>query len=53
MPRDIPLIHPGEILLEDWLKPHGVTQYALTKAIHAPPRRGNEIVLFDLRLRRM
>ncbi|MDR0736623.1 MAG: HigA family addiction module antidote protein [Zoogloeaceae bacterium] len=44
MPRDVPLVHPGEILLEDWLKPHGVTQYALAKAIHVPPRRINEIV---------
>ena len=33
MPREIPLIHPGEILLEDWLKPMGISQYALAKAI--------------------
>ena len=44
MPREIPLIHPGEILQEDWLKPMGITQYALAKAIDVPPRRINEIV---------
>ncbi|NLC23364.1 MAG: HigA family addiction module antidote protein [Oxalobacter sp.] len=44
MPREIPLSHPGEILLEDWLKPLGISQYALAKAIDVPPRRINEIV---------
>lgn len=44
MPREIPLAHPGIILLEDWLKPMGVSQYALAKAIDVPPRRINEIV---------
>ena len=44
MKRDIPLAHPGEILLEDWLKPMGISQYALAKAINVPPRRINEIV---------
>ena len=43
--REIPLIHPGEILLEDWLKPLGISQYALAKAIDVPPRRINEIIL--------
>jgi addiction module HigA family antidote len=38
------LAHPGEILLEDWLKPLGISQYALAKAIGVPPRRINEIV---------
>ncbi|STZ77338.1 HigA family addiction module antitoxin [Bergeriella denitrificans] len=42
--REIPLIHPGEILLEDWLLPLGISQYALAKAIGVPPRRINEIV---------
>ena len=37
-------VHPGEILLEDWLKPMGISQYALAKAIGVPPRRINEIV---------
>ena len=45
MPRDLPLIHPGTILLEDWLKPMAISQYALAKAIDVPPRRINEIVL--------
>ena len=44
MPREIPLAHPGIILLEDWLKPMGVSQYALAKAIDVPPRRINETV---------
>ena len=42
--REIPLAHPGEILLEDWLKPMSISQYALAKAIDVPPRRINEIV---------
>ncbi len=37
--------HPGEILLEDFLKPMGVSQNALARAIDVPPRRINEIVL--------
>lgn len=37
-------IHPGEILLEDWLKPMQLSQYALAKAIGVPARRINEIV---------
>ncbi len=44
MARHIPLATPGEILSEDWLKPLGVTQYALAKAIGVPARRINEIV---------
>ena len=44
MTRQVPLIHPGEILLKDWLEPMGLTQYALAKAIGVPPRRINEIV---------
>ena len=44
MTREVPLVHPGIILLEDWLKPLGLTQYALAKAIGVPPRRINEIV---------
>ena len=40
----LPLIHPGETLHEDFLKPLGLSQYALAKAIGVPPRRINEIV---------
>ncbi len=37
-------VHPGEVLLEDFLKPFGLTQYRLAKELHVPPRRINEIV---------
>ncbi|MDP2967861.1 MAG: HigA family addiction module antitoxin [Deltaproteobacteria bacterium] len=37
-------IHPGEILLEEFLKPMGISQYRLARDIHVPPRRINEIV---------
>jgi hypothetical protein len=40
MPRKkIPPIHPGEILLEEFLKPLGLTQYRLAKSLSVPPRR--------------
>ena len=38
-------VHPGEILLEDFLRPLGLTQYRLAKSLGVPPRRINEIVL--------
>ncbi len=41
----LPPIHPGEILLEEFLKPMGISQYRLAKDICVPPRRINEIVL--------
>jgi addiction module HigA family antidote len=41
----LPPVHPGEILLEDFLKPLGLSQYRLARAISVPPRRINEIVL--------
>jgi len=37
-------IHPGEILLEEFLLPYGVSQYELAKTVGVPPRRINEIV---------
>ncbi len=37
-------IHPGEILLEEFLKPMKISQYKLAKDINVPPRRINEIV---------
>ena len=43
--REIEPIHPGEILLEEFLKPMGVSQYRLAKDINVDPRRINEIVL--------
>ena len=44
MKRDMPPVHPGEILLEDFLKPMGITQYRLAKSIGVPQRRIGEIV---------
>ncbi len=37
-------VHPGEVLLEDFLEPMGISQYRLAKSISVPPRRINEIV---------
>lgn len=37
-------IHPGEILLEEYLLPLGISQYRLAKETEVPPRRINEIV---------
>ena len=37
-------IHPGEMLLEEFLKPMGISQYRLAKDISVPARRINEIV---------
>lgn len=40
----LPLIHPGKILLEEFLEPLNISQYRLAKDISVPPRRINEIV---------
>jgi addiction module HigA family antidote len=45
MPKKYPPIHPGEILMEEFLEPMGISQYRLAKDISVPPRRINEIVL--------
>ena len=42
--KKLPSIHPGEILIEEFLKPMGISQYRLAKDISVPPRRINEIV---------
>ena len=42
--RQLPPIHPGEILVEEFLEPMGISQYRLAKDISVPPRRINEIV---------
>jgi len=42
--KKLPPIHPGEILMEEFLQPMGITQYRLAKDISVPPRRINEIV---------
>lgn len=41
--RDLPPVHPGEILLEDFLNPMGITRYRLAKSIGVPQRRIDEI----------
>ena len=45
MTNKLPPIHPGEILLEEFLIPMEISQYRLAKDINVPPRRINEIVL--------
>jgi len=40
----IPPVHPGEVLLEDFLKPLGISQYQLAKGMKVYPRKINEIV---------
>ena len=42
--RDFPPTHPGEILLEEFLKPMGISQYRLAKDIGVPVMRINKIV---------
>ncbi len=42
--RKLPPVIPGEILLEEFLKPMGITQYRLAKEIGVPPQRIGEIV---------
>jgi len=42
--KKLPPIHPGEILMEEFLGPMGISQYRLAKDISVPPRRINEIV---------
>ena len=37
-------VHPGEVLLAEFLEPDGLSQYRLAKDISVPPRRINEIV---------
>lgn len=38
-------VHPGEVLVEEFLTPMGLSQYRLAKEIHVPLRRINEIAL--------
>lgn len=44
MTTSIPPIHPGEVLMADFLEPLGVTQHHVAISIGVPPRRINEIV---------
>src|SRR3989304_4482333 len=43
-PKKLAPVHPGEILLEEFLEPLGISQYRLAKDVSVPPRRINEIV---------
>jgi len=45
MAKKLAPLHPGEILLKDFLEPLGLSQYRVAKALSVPPRRINEIVL--------
>lgn len=42
--KKIPPVHPGEVLMEEFLRPMNITQYRLAKDISVSPRRINEIV---------
>jgi addiction module HigA family antidote len=42
--KKLPNIHPGEVLLEEFLKPMDISQNKLARAMGVPPRRINEIV---------
>ena len=44
MEKKMPPIHPGKILLEEFLEPMSISQYRISKDISVPPRRINEIV---------
>jgi antitoxin HigA-1 len=43
--RKLRNIHPGEVLMEEFLNPLGISQNALARAIGVPPRRINEVAL--------
>ena len=47
MAKKIPPIHPGEILMEEFLTPLAISQYRLAKDIDVAPRRINEIIHGD------
>ena len=44
IPSHRPPTHPGEMLLEEFLKPMGITQKELSKSIHVPYQRINEVI---------
>lgn len=50
MSQKIPNIHPGEVLIEEFLKPMNISQNKLANELKVPPRRINEIVLHKRRL---
>ena len=48
--KRLPPVHPGEVLLEELLKPLGLSQNRLGQSLGVPPRRINEIVLHKRRV---
>lgn len=42
--KDFPPLHPGEVLLEEFLKPMGLSQHQLALAMHVPAQKINDIV---------
>jgi len=44
MSQPLAPVHPGEVLLEEFMRPLGLTQYRVAKETDVPPRRINEIV---------
>lgn len=42
--KTLPPVHPGEILLEDFMKPYELSQYRVAKDIGVPPLRSSQIV---------
>lgn len=45
MAKKLQNVHPGEVLMEEFLEPFGISQNRLAREIGVPPRRINEIVL--------
>ena len=41
---ELPLVHPGQILRDDFLRPLGLSAYALANALHIPRSRANDVV---------
>jgi addiction module HigA family antidote len=50
MTKKLAPVHPGEVLLEEFLKPMGISQHRLAADIRVPVRRINEIVLGKRRI---
>ena len=50
MKKKLPPVHPGEVLLEEFLKPMGISQNRLALDLRVPTRRVNELVLGNRRL---
>ena len=48
--KKLPPVHPGEVLLEEFLKPMGISQNRLALDLRVPTRRINELVLGNRRL---